>query len=338
MLTLFIAVALAQPELWCGYELPESASPAARALAKSKSVTKAEEVLRGDADQTTRIVAMRVLAGARKQSLEAHALKLAKETHDCRFEGIELLASVPTWSDETRAFIENGLKSPWPHPYFGAIAARDEPWIREFLLGELKSNDVFRRLEAAKTFKSKSRELREAIHFIANCDSSFAVREAAATALKKVPRVKCPAMKWRLDQGVVTDGTTSVKLESPKNVRAVDRGETADAVFTDGGVVTGLRYLALGVLTRADQTLVLGSRGGMFGAVGELKDNAINWIHDVPTVPSAWATNGEQLFVEMEASSSSAPCDVRPGTRVVHVYERDGGISLVSSPATDCVK
>ncbi|MGV3623291.1 MAG: hypothetical protein ACO1OB_20900 [Archangium sp.] len=144
MWSLVLAVVMSQAdcssEVWCGYDVPECAK-AARELEKKPSVARAEEVLRSESGFTTRIVAMRILAKAKKQSLEVHAFKLANETHDCRFEGIELLGSVPKWSDETRAFIERGFGTNWPQPYLRAISEREEPWARAYLLQTLRSKE-----------------------------------------------------------------------------------------------------------------------------------------------------------------------------------------------------
>lgn len=337
MISFIVIAVLAQkpctPELWCGNELPECVTPLARELFTAtpspKLVARSEEVLRTETDPTTRIVAMRILANARRQSLEAHALKLAQETHDCRFEGIELLASVPSWSPETRAFIEHGLRSDKPHAFFKTISAREEPWVREFLLGELRSPNISRRLAAMHTFKSQVPELREAANFVGMCDSSLEARELAKKALKILKNVKCPPSAWRVEDGAVTNGSTRVKLVMARQEPGVEIvGETANW-SRDGGVMRGLRYLPLGVMQRGEQTLVLGSRGGMLGAVGELRGNSIEWLYDVPTLPTAWATNGEQVFVEMEANAMSSPLPARSGARVVHVFERDGGVLLV---------
>ncbi|MGV3623290.1 MAG: hypothetical protein ACO1OB_20895 [Archangium sp.] len=154
--------------------------------------------------------------------------------------------------------------------------------------------------------------------------------------------VNCPSFRWRVENGEVTDGKTTVKLvnaaTAAPGVQIADGGATADWTLPDGGVVRELRYLPVGLLKRGEQSLVLAARGNVMGAVGELKGSTIEWSYDVPSLPSAWATNGDQLFVEMAAESISAPCEVRPGTRVVHVIERDGGVWLARSPATSCLK
>lgn len=338
MLTLVVVIALAAgenctPELWCGNELPECVTPLARELHKApaspKYVTRSEEVLRTETDETTRILAMRVLAKARKQSLEPYALQLAKEKHDCRFEGIELLASVPKWSGETRTFIEEGLETRWPVPFLRTISAREEPWTRAHFLNALRTGKKRHDALRALTSPPKNRELKEAVNFIGNCDVSLYARELAVKALGKLTKVKCPESKWRVKNGAVTDGVSTVPLISARQDPGVNiTGETAEWRRGDGGVISGLGYLPLGVLQRGSETLVLGSRGGMFGAVGSLEENSISWTYDVPSLPTAWAVSGETVFVEVEADSLSSPAPVVRGQRVVHVFERDGGVTL----------
>lgn len=100
---------------------------------------------------------------------------------------------------------------------------------------------------------------------------------------------------------------------------------------------------AVALLTRGHDVLVVSAVNHMMGsgALGRItRDDGATFVYErllhFSALPTAWAVEGDRLFMNFEANELSSPCR-KPKDEVTYVFEADGSFSVAKSPATACL-
>lgn len=99
----------------------------------------------------------------------------------------------------------------------------------------------------------------------------------------------------------------------------------------------------IALVSRGREVLVVSGVHHMMGsgALGRItRDEGATFSYErllrFDAVPTAWAVDGERLFMSFETNEFSSPCPNAKG-EVTYIYEADGSFSVAQSPATACL-